>query len=205
MRTIVIPDAQRIKISKDAAKEITSFIHKKAETLGSRSGKTPLNETHRELLEARLMKIAVGAMVRHNPERTPLVPFVKAMVNRSAYREAAREFNAQLEAEETPWENDSLDAPISSNQEEDGATLGDLVAEDVETVIRRRIKNAVHEVLDKLEWTEQLALGTLMYKDRTVEDCAAFLGVSRQTLTVFRDEVAVPHFIELWQSLDTRC
>ena len=115
MRTIVVPDALRIKISEDAAKEITSFIHKKAETLGSQTGKTPLNEKHRELLEMRLMKIAVGAMTRHDPERTPLVPFVKAMVNRSAFREAAREFNAQLGTEETPWENDSLDRSVTSD------------------------------------------------------------------------------------------
>ena len=205
MRTIVIPDAQRIKISEDAAKEITSFIHKKAETLGSQTGKTPLNEKHRELLEMRLMKIAVRAMTRHDPERSPLVPFVKAMVDRSAFREAAREFNSQMRMVESPWENDSLDRTVISDDGESDATLGDLIAEDVEEVIRRRLKRAVHEVLDKMEWTEQFALGSLMWKDRTTEYCAERLGVSRQTFITFRDEVAVTHFIALWESFDTRC
>ena len=205
MKTIVIPDAQRIKIGEDAAKEIASFIHKKAENLGSQTGKTPLNEKHRELLETRLMKIAVGAMTRHDPERTPLVPFVKVMVNRSAFREAAREFNAQMLAEECPWGDDSLNRPVTSDADAAETDLGDLIAEDVETVIRRKVKRAVHEVLDKMEWTEQFALSSLMYKDRTAEHCAERLGISRQTFATFRDEVAVPHFIALWESLDTIC
>ena len=92
-----------------------------------------------------------------------------------------------------------------SDDGESDATLGDLIAEDVEESLRHRLKCAVHEVLDKMEWTEQFALGSLMWKDRTAEYCAERLGVSRQAFITFRDEVAVPHFIALWESLDTRC
>jgi hypothetical protein len=186
------------KITEAQEKELRQFVHKKAESLGATGGKTPLNSGRIDNLEKRLWVIAVKAVIRHDPTKTPLVPFVKAMVNRSAKREAAREFNAMLGADENAWSDRSLDEPITH---EDGSedAFGDLIAEDVETVMRRETKRAVHEVLNKLDWTEQLALGSLMYKDRPAEVCAEQLGVSRPTFLIFRDEIAVPHFIALWE------
>lgn len=186
-------------ISEVAAKDIMSAIHRKAESLGSANGRTPLNARHVEQLESRLAVIAARAIIRHDPARTPLVPFVKAMVNRSAPREAAREFNAQLKNEESTWGDDSLDRPIGDQGEESAeTTLVDLIAEDVETIMRRKTQQAVREVLRKMDWTEQLALSSLMYTDRTSEYCASRLGISRPTFQAFRDNVAVPHFIALW-------
>ena len=186
------------KITEAQEKELRQFVHKKAQSLGDAGGKTPLNPGRIDNLEKRLWVIAVKAVIRHDPTKTPLVPFVKAMVNRSAGREAAREFNAMLGADENAWGDKSLDEPITH---EDGSedAFGDLIAEEVETVMRRETQRAVHEVLNKLDWTEQLALGSLMYKDRTAEVCAAQLGISRPTFLIFRDEIAVPHFIALWE------
>lgn len=186
------------KITQAQENELRKFVHRKAQSLGDAGGRTPLNPGRIDNLETRLWVIAVKAVIRHDPTKTPLVPFVKAMVNRSAGREAAREFNAMLKGDENAWGDKSLDEPITH---EDGSedSLGDLIAEEVETVMRRETKRAVHEVLDKLEWSEQVALGSLMYKDRTAEACAAQLGVSRPTFLIFRDEVAVPHFIALWE------
>lgn len=186
------------KITEAQEKELRQFVHKKAQSLGDAGGKTPLNPGRIDNLEKRLWVIAVKAVIRHDPTKTPLVPFVKAMVNRSAGREAAREFNAMLGADENAWGDKSLDEPITH---EDGSedAFGDLIAEEVETVMRRETRRAVHEVLNKLDWTEQLALGSLMYKDRTAEVCAAQLGISRPTFLIFRDEIAVPHFVALWE------
>ena len=179
-------------------RELRTFVRRKAQFLGSASGRTPLNPGRIDSLETRLWVIAVKAIIRHDPTKTPLVPFVKAMVNRSAGREAAREFNAMLKNAENAWADQSLDEPIS-HEDGSGETLGDLVAEDVETMMRRDVKRAVHEVLDKLDWRDQVALGNLMYRDRTEAVCAAQLGVSRPTFIAFRDKVAVPHFIALWK------
>lgn len=191
------------QISNEDAIEIEKFIENLAKKHASPEGKTPLNDNHREQLATRLYKIAIGAINRHNPEKAPLMPFVKAMVKQSAPREAAREMNAQIKLGEKSWELKSLDEPIT----EDGGEYQDLIAEDVEIVMRRSVRFAVREVLAKLPWQEQLALGSLMYKDRTAEACAAQLGVCRQTFLTFRDEVAVPDFVAHWgefKNLDTR-
>lgn len=186
------------KITNAQDMELRKFVHKKALLLGDAGGRTPLSPGRIDNLEMRLWKIAVKAINRHDPTKTPLVPFVKAMVNRSAGREAGFEFGAMLKAGENAWGDRSLDEPIAH---EDGSedALGDLMAEDAETTLRRETRRAVHEVLNKLDWTEQVALGSLMYKDRTAETCAAQLGVSRPTFLFFRDCVAVPHFIALWE------
>lgn len=162
-------------------KELRKFVAKKAKSLAAPDGKTPLNPHRTDNLECTLWTIAVKAVIACDPAKSPLVPFVKSMVNRSAVREAAREFNRQVKAAENPWSDESLDAPIT---DEDGneTAFGDHVPESAEAVGARENTALLDEVLPKMHWSRQMALRNVMYENCNMEGIADFLGITRPTV-----------------------
>lgn len=169
------------KITVADEKELRKFVHKKALSLSDAAFNTPLNPHRMDNLESTLWTIAVKAVIACDPAKSPLVPFVKSMVNRSASREAAREFNRQVKAAENPWADESLDAPIT---DEDGneTAFGDHVPEPAEAVEARENAALLDEVLPKIDWPRQMALRNVMYENYQMEGIADFLGVTRPTV-----------------------
>lgn len=190
-------------------KDLRKFIAKKAKSLAAPDGKTPLNPHRTDNLECTLWTMAVKSVIRHDPARSPLVPFVKSVINRSAFREAVRELNRQIKAGENPWADESLDAPIT---DEDGneTAFGDHVPEPAEAVKARENAAMLDEVLPKLDWPQQMAIHNRMYEEPRMEQMAQFLGVSRPTVRRMVDEaialtkkfIAENHFTSPSKSAD---
>ena len=178
------------QITPKEEKELRKFVTRKVMLLAAPDGKTPLNPHRADNLECTLWTMAVKAIIRHDPAKSPLVPFVKSVINRSAFREAVRELNRQIKADENPWADESLDAPIT---DEDGneTAFGDFVPESADVVEARENAALLSEGLAKLDWRRQYVLGSVMYADRTMEESAAFLGVTRPTVRRMIDETVV--------------
>lgn len=188
-------------ITAKEAGELAKYVHRKAEALSRAGGRTPLSPARTDELEARLMTLAVKAIARHDPAKAPLVPFVKSVVSRSAYREVVRVFARQMALGECSDGDLSLDVKVS---EDPGCeeTYLDLLPEDGETVARRESEKDMEEQLSYLDWREQMALASILDGDHPKAEVAAFFGISRPTLDKLIRKVAKKLFTSPTKSAD---
>lgn len=189
------------KITAKEAKELAKYVHRKAESLARAGGRTPLSPARTDELEANLMALAVKAIGRHDPSKSPLMPFVKAMVSLSAEREAVRVFARQMAQGESSAGDLSLDIKVSDAPDCEETFL-DKLPEDGETAAQRNAERDLEDSLSHFNWQEQMALGSILYDDRPKTKVAEFFGISRPTLDKFIRRVAKKLFTSTTKSAD---
>lgn len=192
MKARVIPADQRLKfddLDQRAVEDLDQFIARLAfrqsrpykKDDNPQMARHTLNPNSRAKLENWLWCEAVKAMQNYRTDGAPLLQYVKTVLKPVANRQARIILNGQVERAESDGGELSLDAELPGG--DDGSdSYVDLLSEDTELVRLVRLREYIAALMCKLGWAEQMALGTLMYEDRTKVGVAEFLGISRPTL-----------------------
>ena len=192
MKVKVVPADQRLKfddLDQRGVDDLNQFIERLAfrqsrpykKEVDPQMARHTLNPNSRAKLENWLWCEAVKAMQNYRAGGAPILQYVKTVLKPVANRQARIILNGQVERGEPDGGELSLDAELPGG--DDGSdSYVDLLPEDAELVRLVGLRDYIAALMCKLGWAEQMALGTLMYEDRTKVAVAEFLGISRPTL-----------------------